>query len=524
MAQFIEHTNCNHCGSSDANAVYEDGSTYCFSCGKASKPSNEHKETRVTDKKNKPLYYKGEVEALKSRSISLDTAKKFKVRTDEKGNTSFPLYNKSGQVVATKVRKAGTKEFAWTGEKKEAQLFGMHTFGEGGKYLTVVEGQEDCMAAFEMLGSKWPVISVHSATEAPRNIKENLDYIESFENVVFMMDSDEVGVKAAEKCAEILSPGKAKIVTLSKYKDANDYLKAGRKQDFQAEFWNQKTYSSVGVVSFEDVWDTIVAKKNTKIIPLPRCMPKLSHMMGGGVAKGEITTVGALTSIGKTTFINNLLHGFLTETDCKVGYLGLETTVGELSSGLIDLEAKKRVSDSDSLDEAEEVYKGIKWKKQLSIIDHQGSLELDSMIKKMHNSIKAFDLDVFILDPLQASLPDLNNDTVKFCMDSILKLAKQTDVAFLLVSHMKKPSDDKPHAVSEYDLLGSSSINQISFNTILLSRDKMGETDEIKSSTCLKLVKCRRTGRTGEAGWLYYNLDTGVLEEGSDPYEEFGDV
>ena len=28
---FIKHTSCESCGSSDANAVYSDGSTYCFS-------------------------------------------------------------------------------------------------------------------------------------------------------------------------------------------------------------------------------------------------------------------------------------------------------------------------------------------------------------------------------------------------------------------------------------------------------------------------------------------------------------
>jgi hypothetical protein len=32
MSRFIKHTSCDHCGSSDANAIYDDGSEYCFSC------------------------------------------------------------------------------------------------------------------------------------------------------------------------------------------------------------------------------------------------------------------------------------------------------------------------------------------------------------------------------------------------------------------------------------------------------------------------------------------------------------
>ena len=31
-ANYVRHISCDKCGSSDANAEYDDGSTYCFSC------------------------------------------------------------------------------------------------------------------------------------------------------------------------------------------------------------------------------------------------------------------------------------------------------------------------------------------------------------------------------------------------------------------------------------------------------------------------------------------------------------
>ena len=34
MARFLKHIGCSRCGSSDANALYEDGSQFCFSCRK----------------------------------------------------------------------------------------------------------------------------------------------------------------------------------------------------------------------------------------------------------------------------------------------------------------------------------------------------------------------------------------------------------------------------------------------------------------------------------------------------------
>ena len=32
QSQFVTHTSCDACGSSDANGVFDDGHTFCFSC------------------------------------------------------------------------------------------------------------------------------------------------------------------------------------------------------------------------------------------------------------------------------------------------------------------------------------------------------------------------------------------------------------------------------------------------------------------------------------------------------------
>jgi len=82
---------------------------------------------------------------------------------------------------------------------------------------------------------------------------------------------------------------------------------------------------------------------------------------------------------------------------------------------------------------------------------------------------------------------------------------------------MRKPSGKEAHDVNEYDMKGSGSINQIAFNTILLSRDKMSEDEYARNCTKIQLVKCRRTGNTGTAGWLYYNNATSRLEAGLEP-------
>ena len=39
--RFIRHTPCEECGSSDANALYADGSRYCFSCRTYTEPPKD---------------------------------------------------------------------------------------------------------------------------------------------------------------------------------------------------------------------------------------------------------------------------------------------------------------------------------------------------------------------------------------------------------------------------------------------------------------------------------------------------
>jgi twinkle protein len=133
---------------------------------------------------------------------------------------------------------------------------------------------------------------------------------------------------------------------------------------------------------------------------------------------------------------------------------------------------------------------------------------------------KAEGCDVIIIDPVQAGVNSSDNGAIIEFMDTLLKFAKQTDTCVIAVSHMKKPSTDNPHEVSEYCLLGSSSLNQIAFNTILISRDKMNSDPIKRSATKLQLVKCRRTGNTGIAGWLRYDHETTHMYATSDPYIE----
>ena len=120
------------------------------------------------------------------------------------------------------------KEFRWRGSASEAVLFGQTLWRRGGRKVIVTEGEIDCLSISQLQGNKWPVVSLpNGSSSGAKYIRASLEWLESFDEVVFAFDMDEPGQKAAKECALLLSPGKAKIARLP-MKDANECLVAGK--------------------------------------------------------------------------------------------------------------------------------------------------------------------------------------------------------------------------------------------------------------------------------------------------------
>ena len=474
---------------------------------------------------NRPAEMYGQSMAMPERRISLDTVKKYgvTVETVPNGHEAFkhhyPYYDKGGKFIGTKARRVSDQSFSTSGNMKDNVLFGQQLFKNEGRFVTVVEGELDALAAFEMLGSKFPVVSVSKgAAGAVKDFKANLEWLEGFENVVICFDNDSAGREASEKCAQILSPNKARIVSLTAFKDASDYLTNNKVRDFSHEWWEAKTYRMTGIVTLEDAWANFVKRGTEEIIPFPESFGMLNHMLNGGVAAGEITVLGALTSIGKTTLVNEIVHHLWKNTDKRIGCAFLEADGGEAIENLLTVHTGHNLSTEDRHNiDYDKLHTDIITDGRILLLDHQGAVDSDELFIKLRAMVKGSGCEVIVIDPLQAAVTANNNETIDDFMDRLLKLAKETNVSIIVVSHMRKPSMTNPHNVNEYDLKGSGSINQIAFNTILLSRDKMSEDDYTRNSTMIQVVKCRRTGQTGMAGWLYYNSQTGRLERGEAP-------
>ena len=516
-AQFLKHEACPKCSSSDGLGVYSDGHGYCFAC---QTHFNEvgNVETAQVLKYNRPVELFGTPKAITERRITLDTVKKYGVTVDN-GKHYYPYYDKNNKMIGAKVRTVENKQFQTQGDMKQNTLFGQQLFKDSGRFVTVVEGELDALAAFEMLGSKYAVVSVSKgAAGAVKDFKQNLEWLEGFESVVICFDNDSAGREAAEQCAQVLSPNKARIASLGTFKDASDYLMNNKVRQFTSEWWEAKQYRMTGVITLDDAWGDFIKRGTEEIIPFPESFGMLNSMLNGGIAAGEITVLGALTSVGKTTMVNEIAYHFWKSTTKTIGCAFLEASNGEAVENLLTIHTGHNLSLEDRTNiDFDKLRSEIITDGRILLLDHHGAVDTDQLFLKLRAMVKGNGCDILIIDPLQAAVMSNDNGTIDDFMDRLLKLAKETNVSIIIVSHMRKPSLTNPHNVNEYDLKGSGSINQIAFNTILLSRDKMSEDDYARNSTQVQVVKCRRTGITGSAGWLYYNSLTGRLERGEKP-------
>jgi twinkle protein len=201
----------------------------------------------------------GEVMALRTRGITEETCAKFSY-TIGKHNGKWvqiaPYYDDHGRLCAQHLR-FENKDFIWLGDVKKALLFGQQLWPHGGKRVVVTEGEIDAMTISQLQGNKWPVVSIWSgAGGAVKAIKRSLEWLESFNEVIFCFDMDEPGQEAALECAAILSPGKAKIAKLP-CKDANECLLQGKSKELLSALWDAKVYRPDGIISGKELWDKV---------------------------------------------------------------------------------------------------------------------------------------------------------------------------------------------------------------------------------------------------------------------------
>jgi len=537
---------CHSCGGSDPVSQNADGSAYCFSCNTYFKDygTSEVQQDNVTDFESyQPRQDGASYNALTDRGISIETAKKYGVKstTTVGGQVTshhYPFYN-NGELVATKIRKQN-KQFAWQGNSKDTGLFGEQLFKAGGKFITVVEGECDAMAAYELLGSKWPVVSIKSGAQGgARDVKNSLEFLESFETVVICFDSDDVGKQGAKAIAKLLKPNKAKLMTLPEgFKDPNDMLKAKKHTAFVSAFWDAKTYTPSGILNLSTQLDAYRKLQSEKKDSIPYPWHGLNAKLEG-MRAGELVTLTGGTGLGKSSVTRELEHWLINHTEDNVGIVALEENWARTAEGIMSIEAnaklhlnsvKEEVGEDKLLDVYRKVFmdenEGRVW-----IHAHLGVNHLEDIFSKLRYLIVGLDCKWVVVDHLHMLVLQALDGDERKAIDSIMhrlrSLVEETGVGMILVSHLRRVDGNRGHEngieTGLSHLRGSQSIAQLSDAVISLERNQQSDDSIEASTTKVRVLKSRYTGDVGVACSLLYDSDTGRLSEipSDDDYSAF---
>ena len=531
-SHFVRHEPCPSCGSKNNLARYSDGHAVCFSggCDHYERATGEVIESKP--KANRKLEMTGVIASIPDRRITEATCKKFGVTVeyDTAGKISkhhYPYFDKdTGAQTGTKSRIVDNKAFYSSGTFDNVGLFGQQAFKGGGKYITVVEGEADALAVSEMFDGKWAVVSIRSgASGAVKDIKQNLEWLESFENVVICFDSDTAGQEASRAVLDLFTPNKAKNVKLP-VKDAGEMLKERNVQGFIREWWNAKTYQPDGIIAGLDTWESIVAQEDVQSIPYPwSCLNDMTY----GFRERELVTITSGSGMGKSQIVRELEHYLLGATDDNIGILALEEDIPKTALGIMSIEANQTLHLSREFSRED---KKVFWDKTLGtgriyMFDHWGSTNEDNLLSRIRYMAKGLDCKWIILDHLSIVVSDQENGDERKAIDSIMtklrQLVQETGVGLFLVSHLRRPSG-KAHEdggqISLAELRGSAAIAQLSDMVIGLERDQQNADPQVRNTTTVRVLKNRYAGLTGAACYLYYDKDTGRMIETTCPVND----
>jgi twinkle protein len=510
------------CKSSDAFSWNDSGYGNCKSCGQAYPPrgmkglkpwaTEAYPVQQKIDVRNVPVSgstYTG------IRGIDADVCKMYgiQLQTDAEGKPVRYAFKHTDNV---KYRGYDEKVF-WTKERGKPfdDLFGPEFNAGTSKRLYITEGEFDAASLYQILGKTYPVKSLPSAGIGEKFIKKNYPYLNSFQEIVYAGELDEAGKRAAEVMYAAL-PQKFWFVPMSQHKDANEFLMAGNGEALKWAAVKPQRYTPDNFyVSLEKFSKLLREETPYEFIPTP--CAALNEMIQGHT-KGGMTLYKAFPGSGKTTLFRYFQYDLLKNTDQKIAVLHLEESKSTTLRGLASYELGVNVSTKLSAEQngvsEEEVNASLsRFVRDDNLIlfeftpsDYSDVFE--ACLRYIRMAVTAYGADYIFLDHVQrlaymAGVEEATKNLTTFAV-KVEDMCREFNIGFNAISHLNN------EGAAKY----AKSLEESCIIAVDLTRDKDSDDVVVQNTINLSIPgKNRPWAKLGEAGKLFYNQDSTLLEE-----------
>lgn len=518
----------------------------------------------------------------KDRKVRKETCERFGIRaalSEKDGKTVeayyFPSYNQKGQVVGfmkQDVTKGKEEDGHWTAVGSvsiQNKLFGQDVAEDINRKrtnLVCTEGAWDCVSTFQALvdsvkGTKYEgmepqVVSIPLGTKnAVEAILHNEAYVTSHDALTVFFDDDHCtpaetkkgimkGHEAREAVAGALIDSGLSMMTVTAqdgFKDASDYLQAGKSAELaKLVQFGKKVFSTEKIVRASEIsFETIIEPQPQGV--MIDCFPKLMERLYGFREK-ELTMILAPSGVGKSTVCSILADKFMAAGH-KIGMIFLEEGNKDTFQRLIAAELKvnylkfKRNPLAVASREAiQEVYNQITQNDKLVLLDHFGSMPIDSLMAKVKHMVLVEGCKYILLDHLSmvVSGNEVENERkeLDMVMTALASFCAANSVHLCVVCHINrtdsaqflppKGKEGEPFWVNvrKESARGSAALEQCSWNILGIEPEIL--PDFSRGRVRIKVLKTRFGDSLGIADVFTLNPDTWeVVLDNSGDVKEF---
>lgn len=493
------HATCPDCGHHGCLTVWANGGSHCHSCGAKKGPAGFSLGEVSEETFSKVI--------KEYRNLHKKAVDKYKIYT---------LQNESGEYARlypyphnTK-RRVLPKDFSDNKGFTNDHLFGMDKFNAGSsKTITIVEGEDDTPAAWQMLGGTNPVVGLPGASISNALLMNCHGYLDSFEQIIVATDGDDAGEKAANRLAAVF-PNKVYRVHLTLHNDPMEYLKNKDVAQFRDAWFHRSKYvPDFDTNTPEQFVKVLREMKDDEFVPSGIGAFDKEHL---GLFQGHVTLFQAPEGTGKTELFHFFEYHMMTNyPDVPFASLHLEESKKRTILGWASYHLSKNVTRMDLIEDLNEVEEAIS---DITANEnaHLFSLGTDEDPMNLLDRIKYYatvcGCKYIFIEPIQDLAqqyygPENTERFLSKVAVNLARMATELNIGIVLIGH-----ENDEGLISDCRKLSK----QASV-VVRLERDIENPDDTVRNTTTLWSKKNRPTSFVGYGGQMLFDPSTFTMEE-----------